>query len=254
MMSRRPTERFSDRVNNYVRYRPSYPEELITTLMRHCSLDSASLIADVGSGTGILTKQLLDRNLRVLAIEPNAEMRQCAEALLTEHERFTSVSGTAEETGLAPASVDAVVVAQAFHWFRREQALKEFRRILKPEGWLALVWNQRKSTQLFQRDYESLLGIHAPEYSRVSHRNLTDEVIASCFDPKSYRAFTFDHAQVFDLSGFLGRMKSSSYTPHEDSPEYERMRIDAEALFASYEQHGTISFEYDTQLYLGRLL
>ncbi len=252
-MNKQPTERFSDRVNNYVRYRPSYPEMMIDTLIQQCALNPILRMAEIGSGTGILTRQLLDRQLRIVAVEPNASMRSYAEAQLSNRDGFISVAATAEATTLADSSVDAIVVGQAFHWFRRDEALREFRRILKPTGWLALVWNQRSLLQPFQQAYEALLRIHAPEYSQVGHMNLTDDDIASCFDASSYRQFRFDHAQVFDWESFLGRMKSSSYTPSDDTPEFEQLRGEAQKIFAANEQDGVITFAYDTQLYLGRL-
>lgn len=248
-----PTQRFSDRVENYRRYRPGYPEAVIDVLMDRCHLDETSVIADIGSGTGIFTRQLLGRNLRVIAIEPNREMRQAAESLLAGYDLFSSVEGRAEASNLPDSMVDLIVSAQAFHWFQRNPARKEFARILKPCGWVALLWNQRKVQQQFQQDYDALIREQAPEYNSVNHMNIGDEVIAGFFDPQGYQNFEFANVQVFDKKGFLGRMQSSSYTPAPGCPEYPQLMAAAELLFARYAENLQVRFEYNTRLYLGTL-
>ena len=154
-----PTRRFSDRVDNYVRYRPSYPTAVLETLRSECDLSVATVVADIGSGTGILTRLFLENGNRVYGVEPNAEMRGAAEKLLRDFPGFESVAGTAEETGLAANSIDLVVAAQAFHWFDPDRAGMEFQRILRPGGWVALVWNERLvGASPFLREYEELLS------------------------------------------------------------------------------------------------
>jgi len=248
-----PTERFSDRVDTYVCYRPAYPEALVDTLIKVCHLDERSVVADMGSGTGIFTRQLLDKCLHVIGVEPNREMRRAAETAQSGYERFTSVEGSAEASTLADASVDGIVAAQAFHWFDLGLAQREFARILKPPRWVALVWNQRKEQQPFQRAYSALLKEHAPEYNVVNHMNTSDDTIANLFAPEDYRVLTFENAQTFDWEGFLGRIQSSSYTPQAGTPAYLKLAAAAEQLFVQYEQGGTIAFEYDTRLYVGKL-
>ncbi len=220
------TNRFSDRVENYVRYRPSYPDELIDYLIEAGRLDERANIADVGSGTGIFSKLLLNKQLAVTAVEPNREMRKAAEAMLADYPRFTSVAGTGEATTLDNSSADFVVVAQAFHWFDWPTALAEFRRILKTGGQLALVWNRRNLDDPFQQAYDSMLRDYAPEYNRVNHMNIEDEDMAAIFDTGSYRQQIFRYAQLFDLDAFLGRMQSSSYAPAQGTPELSKL-IDA---------------------------
>ena len=249
---RDPTTRFSDRVDNYVRFRPAYPDALVNTLINSCSLGRNSVVADIGSGTGIFTRQLLEKQLQVIGVEPNREMRQAAENLLSGYSLFTSVSGSAEDTHVAEGAVDLIVAAQAFHWFRGNETKKEFLRILKAQGWVALIWNRRKMQQAFQQDYEALLREHAPEFETINHANISDNVIAEFFAPNTYQKASFENAQVFDKEGFLGRMQSSSYTPSADSPGYAKLMAAAEMLFAKYAEKGKLSFEYDTQMYLGR--
>ena len=252
-MTKKPTERFSDRVANYVRYRPNYPEALVNTLIDSCQLNASSVVVDVGSGTGKFTRHLLEKGLQTIAVEPNQEMRQAAEQMLSGYQCFTSAAGSAETTGLADNSADLIVAAQAFHWFRPIEARCEFNRILKPGGHVALVWNQRKVERPFQRDYDSLLRKHAPEYVTLNHRNIADDVIAHFFDPGGYQSFSFANAQRFDKDGFLGRMQSSSYTPTVGTSEHAQLITAAEQLFALYEESGEIVLDYDTRLFLGKL-
>jgi ubiquinone/menaquinone biosynthesis C-methylase UbiE len=240
-------------VDNYVRYRPAYPTAVVDTLIDKCCLDKNSVVADVGAGTGIFTQHLLDKHLQVVAIEPNQEMRQAAEKMLSGYAGFTSTDGSAEETNLADHSVDLIVAAQAFHWFRNNESQSEFARILKPSGWVALVWNQRKIQQPFQQDYDALLRQYAPEYSAANHMNIPDDAIAKFLAGEDYQTFCFENVQVLDKDGFLGRMQSSSYTPAIGTPGYPILLATAERLFASHAVQGRISFEYDTRLYIGKL-
>src|ERR1700733_5090047 len=137
------TSRFSDRVEKYVLYRPGYPPEVLRTLQTECGLMPNHAIADIASGTGIWTRMLLENGNSVFGVEPNAEMREAGERLLAAFPNFTSVAGTAEASELADHSVDFVTAAQAAHWFDRARARCEFGRVLKPGGWLVLLWNER---------------------------------------------------------------------------------------------------------------
>lgn len=248
-----PTKRFSDRVDDYIRYRPEYPPSLIDSLIKICGLDGDSVVADIGAGTGILTRPLLEKDLRVIAVEPNEPMRRAVEKLLSGNTLFTSVDGTAEDTGLTDGSVDLIVAAQAFHWFDAHAARREFTRILRIGGSVALIWNQRKLEQPFQRDYDALLSALAPEYDVVNHMNVSDDTIAAFFSPQKYKSFSFENRQVLDRTSFLGRMKSASYLPPIGTDGYAKLMESADRLFTNYEENGEVSFEYDTWLYIGRL-
>ena len=247
------TERFSDRVENYVRYRPDYPVEIILRLIELCQLDEKSDIIDIGSGTGIFSNRLLEQGLNVTAVEPNKEMREAAEDRLCQYERFKSINGSAEQTNLSDASVDLIVSAQAFHWFHATETRREFIRILKPTGSVALVWNQRDMQSPFQFDYDAMLQQHAPEYNDFNHMNMSDETIAQFFDSNSYKVLNFKNNQSFDLQGFLGRMQSSSYTPALGAPGHDNLMALATSLFRQHEVNGNISFDYNTRLHLGKL-
>ena len=243
--------RFSDRVANYIRFRPGYPSELVSALLTRAESGDEPVVADIGSGTGIFTGLLLDRGLRVYAIEPNANMRAAAEECLANYKRLVSIDGDAENTGLADASVDLVTAAQAFHWFNNEQSRAEFARILKPAGSLALIWNKRRLEQPFQQAYDALLREIAPEYGKVNHMNLSSAHIAEFFAAGSMETLHFDNQQQLDFDSLLGRLKSSSYCPGEGSEPYARLIDGLRRLFDKHATNDLLAFEYDTQLYHG---
>jgi SAM-dependent methyltransferase len=247
------TQRFSDRVEAYVKFRPDYPAELVKTLVQKTMLDAGAVVADVGSGTGIFTRLLLDQQLKVFAVEPNANMRNAAEVLFSDYPNFTSVDAPAERTGLAEHSVDLVTAAQAFHWFNNAATKTEFRRILKADGKLALIWNKRKVSQPFQQAYDAILKTYAPEYGVVNHMNLSEADIAEFFDEGHMKVLRFDNCQQLTFPGLLGRLKSSSYCPAENSPQYPSLVAELAGLFGQFAVNELIDFEYDTQLYLGSI-
>ena len=253
-MSRDVTQRFSDRVTNYVRYRPGYPADLIDTLRQQTKLSTSSVIADIGSGTGILTAILLPHADTVFAVEPNEPMRAYAESTLRDNPRFRSIGAPAEATTLPDASVDLITVAQAFHWLDPVAARREFARILKPSGHVALIWNERLTdTTPFLRDYENLLKTAATDYHQVNHMNIDHAAIASFYAPSSFQTFTFDNAQQFDRTGLIGRALSSSYVPNAGQPGHEAFLAGLNHLFDRHAVDGLVAFDYETKLHLGRL-
>ena len=246
------TERFSSRVDNYARYRPSYPPPAIELLRERCGLVSGAAVADLGSGTGILTELLLESGARVFAVEPNDAMRAAAEAQLGRHPRFRSVKGTAESSTLADASVDLLVAGQAFHWFDPRRARIEALRVLRPGAWAALLWNERPPEATpFLADYEALLKRHAPEYARIT---------ASRADVGTMREFlgaamevrTFANRQILDFEGLSGRLMSSSYAPEPGHPDYEPMIALLREVFARHERDGRIVMPYSTLVYFSQ--
>jgi ubiquinone/menaquinone biosynthesis C-methylase UbiE len=248
------TQRFSSRVENYIKYRPGYPNGVVETLRSECGLTADSIVADVGSGTGILSEMFLRNGDAVYGIEPNREMREAAERLLKDYPRFRSVAARAEETTLDDASVDFVTAGQAFHWFDREKTRGEFSRILKPRGWVALIWNERVTTTTqFLVAYEQLLKDYSTDYEQVDHRRIDDEVIRDFFGSDDFWLKQFKNAQVFDYEGVKGRLLSSSYAPEEGLPNYEPMLAELERIFQTYQDEGRIVFEYVTQMYYGQL-
>jgi SAM-dependent methyltransferase len=247
------TSRFSDRVENYVRYRPGYPPEVLAALKTECGLTPAHVIADIASGTGIWTRTLLENGNAVFGVEPNVDMRQAGERLLADFPKFTSVAGTAEATTLADESVDFVTAAQAAHWFDRQRARRELVRILKPGGWLVLLWNERETdTTPFLREYEQLLLTYGTDYADVRHERTTDEV-NEFFDPLPYQERVFAMRQEFDYTGIEGRLLSSSYAPGPQHPQYEPMLRDLRRIFDKHAIADRASFDYKTRVYFGRL-
>jgi SAM-dependent methyltransferase len=249
------TQRFSSRVADYVRYRPGYPPEIVQTLKSDCALTAASVIADVGSGTGFLARVFLEHGNRVYGIEPNKEMREAGEQLLKGWPEYISVSGTAEATTLAAENVDFVTAGQAAHWFHLEHARREFLRILRPGGWLVLVWNDRAtdSTPLL-RAYEQLLQSHCPEYPEVRRIDArAASGIEKFFSPAPMRTKTFPSYQVFDYEGLKGRLLSSSYAPQERHPNHLPMISELRAIFAQHQVDGRVIFGYETRMYYGKL-
>jgi SAM-dependent methyltransferase len=247
------TSRFSDRVENYVRYRPGYPPEALQILKTECGLAPHHVIADVASGTGIWTRTLLENGNTVLGVEPNAEMRQAGERLLAGFPKFSSVAGTAEATTLAGASADFVTAAQAAHWFDRVRARQEFLRILKPGGWLVLLWNERLTDSTpFLRDYEQLLLTYGTDYADVRHERTTDEV-NQFFDPAPFQEHVFPMRQEFDYAGIEGRLLSSSYAPGPEHPNYAPMLRDLRRIFDAHAVAERATFDYKTRVYFGRL-
>lgn len=247
------TSRFSDRVENYIRYRPGYPAEALTALKEECGLAPSHMIADIASGTGIWTRTLLENGNRVFGVEPNTDMRLAAERLLAGFPKFTSIAGSAEKTTLADHSVDFVMAAQAAHWLDRVEARREFVRILKPYGWLVLLWNEREvDTTPFLRDYEQLLLTFGTDYEDVRHERTTDSV-NEFFDPSPYEQRAFANRQEFDYAGLEGRLLSSSYAPGLGHPKHEPMLADLRRIFDLRAVDGRVSFDYKTRLYFGRL-
>jgi ubiquinone/menaquinone biosynthesis C-methylase UbiE len=247
------TQRFSDRVENYIRYRPSYPPQVLETLRAECGLTADSTVADVACGTGIFSRLLLGNGNRVYGVEPNREMREAAERLLTGFPRFISVSGTAEATTLANRSVEFATAAQAAHWFDLPIARKEFVRILKPDGWAVLVWNERcTDTTPFLREYEELLLQYGTDYEKVRHEHTTDN-IGSFFGPTSFERRVFDMRQDFDYSQLEGRLLSSSYAPSYGHPQQAPMLHDLRRVFDAHQSNGQIGMDYLTRMYYGRL-
>jgi SAM-dependent methyltransferase len=248
------TARFSDRVDDYVRYRPDYPSALIEWLQREQGVDAAWRVADVGAGTGISSKMFLDAGYRVTAVEPNAPMRAAAERWLQAYENFDAVDGKADATGLPDASVDLVTVAQAFHWFDQETTRREFARILRPRGLAAIWWNSRRLTGTrFLEGYEALLQQFGTDYASVAERYTDDERMRAWFGAGFRGSARFEHAQRLDFEALRGRLMSSSYAPQAGHPQHEPMLRELRELFDNCAEQGTVSFDYDTRIFAGHM-
>jgi SAM-dependent methyltransferase len=249
-----PTLRFSGRVENYVKYRPRYPQEVVETLRKECGLASSSLIADIGSGTGALTELFLQNGNQVFAVEPNRDMREAAERLMENYPLFRSIAGRAEATTLNERSVDFVAVGQAFHWFDLKEARREFLRILNPPYWAMVVWNEREfQTTPFLIAYDHLLQRYAPDYAREKHKSVYDTALMDFYGAGGFTSRTFSYLQKLDYAGVKGRMLSSSYTPEPGHPNHEPMIAELSKIYQAHEVNGLVTFEYVTRMYYGRL-
>lgn len=250
---RDPAERFSDRVADYVRFRPGYPEEIVRILERSARIDAGKTrVADIGAGTGISADLFLRAGYAVTAVEPNDAMRAAAEALLAHHARFRSVAGTAEATTLDSRSVDLAIAAQAFHWFDRARAKTELVRILAPGGIVALVWNARRVDTPFLREYEDALLRLGIDYAKVRHQNTADADIRAFFGGACSHESVPNH-QDFDREGLVGRALSSSYVPKKGQPDHDELMRELDRIFRAHEEGGVVRFAYDTQLWFGPL-
>jgi SAM-dependent methyltransferase len=252
MASPDPTDRFTDRVDDYVRYRPAYPAAVIDLLRAEIGLDPSWFVADLGSGTGISCEPFLGHGNAVFAVEPNEAMRSAAEARLARRPGFRSVAGTAERTGLRDGSVDLVVAAQAFHWFAPDAARREASRILRGPKWAALHWNTRHTKGApFLEAYEALLDRFGTDYERVRHDKRTGGIDA--FFTQGHLRRAIPNAQALDWPALRGRVLSSSYTPGADDPAREGMVRDLRTLFETHATSGTVTITYDTEIFIGRL-
>ena len=246
-------QRFSNRVADYARYRPGYPSGVLPLLREECGLRPEHVIADVGSGTGLLAKLFLEHGNRVFGVEPNAEMRAAGEAFLQQHANFHSVSGSAEATTLAARSVDFITAGQAFHWFQPVAAREDFQRVLKPGGWVVIAWNDRRLEEsLFARKYELLLQRFGTDYKSVRDAYPEEQTIREFLNDARLDRRDLPNHQVFDWEGLCGRLWSSSYAPKEGHANFAPMMAELQRLFSASQRDGRVRMDYFTRVYFGQ--
>jgi SAM-dependent methyltransferase len=245
--------RFSNRVADYVRARPGYPQAVYELLQREIGFTPTMVVADIGSGTGLSSELFLKNGNVVFAVEPNAEMRAAAESLLTRYPNFHSVAGSAEATTLPNRSVDAIVAGQAFHWFDVPKARAEFRRILRGDGPVVLMWNTPKEDSTpFMRAYIEMLRTYGTDYKQVVHTNLKQADLRAFYRGDcEYRVLPND--QFFDRDGLRSRLMSSSYVPPPGHPNHEAILAAVDRLFDAHHEGGRARFVIATEVYFGRL-
>jgi len=249
-----PTQRFSDRVDDYIRYRPDYPPAIIDLLEQQCGLRRDAVVADIGSGTGKLAELFLRHGNPVFGVEPNRAMRQAAESLLQQFPHFTSLTGRAEAIPLADASVDFVVAGQAYHWFDPDPARTEFARILKPGGWVVLAWNERDENTSFAAEYDQMLRSLLPDYATVTHKRLDDSQLQALLALQTFHKAEFSFSQTFDFVGLKGRTLSSSYSPQPGQPGHEALIVALVELFERHQHNGVVDLVYRTNVYFGQFM
>jgi len=249
------TVRFTDRVENYVKARPGYPPELVGLLEKQCGLAHTSTVADIGCGTGLLAKLFCDYGCRIIGIEPNVAMREAGRQFLSGYPNFEIMDGTAEVIPLPGTSVDFITAGQAFHWFNQKEARHEFMRILKPNGWAVLVWNDREySGSKFAEAYEALLWNFGTDYADVNHRGKTTiSGFEQFFGNSEFVKASFPNIQRLDHNGLIARILSASYMPPPGHERYPAMLEEVERIFRENQKDGTVAAKYETNVYYGQM-
>jgi len=250
-----PKKRFSSRVANYVKYRPKYPQEIISFLSEQNILNKKFNIADIGSGTGILSELFLRNGNFVYGVEPNKEMRVAGEIFLKSYSKYVSIEGSAEDTTLSDESVSLITAGQSFHWFNIERSRKEFLRILKPESWVILIWNRRKKeTDEFLQNHEKLLLKYGTDYKFIEKRKLDFDKFFKGELNIQYKKILFANHQIVNYEELEGRLLSASYIPLNDHPLFNDMILELKKLFIKYQENGLIKILYETEVYYGQLI
>jgi len=248
------TKRFTSRVANYVRFRPGYPAGIVGLLRREYGLTEGSEVADIGSGTGLLSRVFLDAGFAVTGVEPNREMREACDALLAGYAGFRSIDGTAEATTLGDSSVDLITAAQAFHWFDVDATRREWFRVLRPNGAAALIWNERFMDTPFMREVEAIADKYAAAGDPEGKiREAGRSRIGGLFGSPGFRVDEFPNYQMFDFEGLVGRISSSSYLPMAGEPAYEEMSGELRVVFEKWREDGFVRFLYRTKVFHGKL-
>ena len=246
-------QRFQNRAVDYASGRPTYPVALLDYLLPRLALGADAEVADVGSGTGIFTQCLLERSLRVAAVEPSDDMRRMAETLLGAYPGFSSVNGTARATGLPAASVAAVFCAQAFHWFNEEPTLREWRRILRPGGTAVLLWNYQDETNGFVSDYLAAGCACGPEARKTLSASWNAHLDNVLFRHRAAEIVTFPHEHRLDFDGLIRRTSSTSYLPKQGDPQFADLAVRLRVVFDRHQSDGKITFAYRTIAVFGPL-
>ena len=244
--------RFSDRVENYVRYRPHYPKEIISFLNTECGFNKSKIVADIGSGPGISSEHFIENGNTVYAVEPNDDMRLAAEEIFAVSKNFISIRGTAEATTLDPGSIDIIISGQAFHWFDKDKCRIEFKRILKKDGYAVLMWNDKTASNDFMKAYYDLIKRYGTDYEKINHANVNDEIIGIFYSPAAFRKKHFLHKHPLDYKGLEGRLLSSSYIPLKGD-NFNMMISELKVIFEKNNVKGIVDMEYETILYYGKL-
>ncbi len=243
-----PKQRFSDRVADYIKYRPKYPKEVIDILKREINFSFGDTVADIGAGTGFLTELFLDHGNLTYAVEPNEAMRKACSDLYGTDNLLKIVDGSAEVTQLPDQAIDLIVAGTAFHWFDPIETKKEFMRILKPDGHILLIWNVRKDDAPFTASYEEILRRRVPGYAASQHRKFDPELISDFLHPRQMKKQVLANSQSFDWEGFKGRALSSSFMPKQGLL-HDEVLSEMHDLYHRYEENGQVSFQYDTIMY-----
>ncbi|MGE5221996.1 MAG: class I SAM-dependent methyltransferase [Omnitrophica WOR_2 bacterium] len=241
---------FADKAEYYARYRWDYARPAIDLIFEKAGLSRLSVVADIGAGTGILTRHFVSRVGRVYAIEPEPEMRMIAEGLFENEPSFTSLGTTAEATGLPDASVDFIAVGQAIHWFNPQSARGEFLRILKPGGWLAILWNEDATPGLD----EALRTVCIPENGWQPAKNRQEVVPLDYYYPEhGHQIYSYSQMIREPWGVFIGALVSDSHAPNSGDALYSRFEAAAREVFERFNTGGFLQVSCRTELCLGQV-
>jgi ubiquinone/menaquinone biosynthesis C-methylase UbiE len=244
-------DKYSDRAEKYEKSRPEYPKEILTHLKNY-GYEKDSIMADIGSGTGKLSKIFLENDNKVYCVEPNENMRRIADSLFKNFSNYFSINGTAEKTGLKNNSIGFITVGQAFHWFDKEKALHEFKRILKNSGLLILIWNRIRSKTTFQKEFGSISNFCVKDNLEIVPPNISGEEIVNIYS-KYYKKIIIENSVNNNLSDTINGFFSAAYAPKEGTPEYEKILYKIEQIFEKHNNNGLVEFDYDTEIYIGKI-
>lgn len=245
---------YSGKADFYVTGRPTYPSELLSFIQSTFNINLDSTIADIGAGTGIFTRCLLDSGAYVYAVEPNSDMLKKATQVLKNFPKFIPVNALAQKTMLSTSSIDLLTVAQALHWFNTKETKKEFERILRPEGNYLFLWNERmKDCDSFHQNFEAILSNTIESYSMQAFKDMSPrKLVASFLGSEDFITQTLSNQQLLPLEGLLGRVFSSSYSPNILSKSGKILRENLEKLFEEFHSEGNICMKYETIIIYAR--
>ncbi|KNY25844.1 class I SAM-dependent methyltransferase [Pseudobacteroides cellulosolvens] len=247
-------DKFTNKVTDYIKYRPSYPKELIDYIEIEAGLADDSIVADVGAGTGIFTMLLANKVGKVYAVEPNFNMRTACIQYCSDLNNFAAVDGSAEDTNLSDKSVDYVTVAQAFHWFDRQKTKVEFQRILKPHGKAILIWNSRVPESELIKENDELCRSLCPEFSGFSGGSGFSPLLYSDFFKDGYCEYReFDNNRLLTLESYIGSSLSASYAPSERDENYKSFIDGLTSLFHKYSNNSVLILPNRTRCYVGKV-
>lgn len=247
---------FDDVATIYEKYRPSYPEEYLNYLISKCNLNKNSVVADIGAGTGIFTKQLLDKNLKVIAVEPNDKMRKVLEEKLNGNKNFTSINGTDKNTNLKENSIDLITVAQAFHWFDIKSFRKECKRILKPNGKVCIIWNKLDTNDTIVKEEKNIDYTYTNQFKEINNilqDEKREQLIKEFFSNGTYECKITENNQIYNKETFIGVNLSKSYSLRKEDKNYNEYIKAFKDLFDKYSKNGNLTIKNNTFAYLGSL-
>lgn len=248
-------ERYSSKTDDYAKYRPNFPNEIVEFLYSNDFINSNSIIADIGSGTGRFTRLLLEKGNKVYGVERNDEMRAKAEQLLSQYSNFISIRGSAEETVLTDNTIDLITAAQAFHWFNKEKCLSEFKRIIKKNGKVLILWDDFLTNyNNFSIEYGKVLNKYRiVELGQMEKRFTRTEMISDFFRNNKYETLSFTHEIYQNFNSIKGGALSASFTPKPDEVNYKPFLLELQEVFEKFQSEGKVLTAFQTICYLGKI-